>query len=380
MIKVLVYGMTDNYGGVESFIKNYYRYMDKSQVQFDFLTNTHQPIAFEAELEAMGAKIYKTCRRMPNPWRYHQEINQFFAQHGSQYDVFWMNAINLVNLDYLKLAKRYGIKRRIIHSHNSQNMADPVRGRIHQWHKEQVARYATDFWACSKEAVTFFYPPAIQGQARVINNAIDLAPVAFDPQLRHVKRQNLGIDEDTYLIGNVGRLHFQKNQSFLIQLAQYLKQNEQVKFRLYLIGLGPDQEALTQQIQNLGLEHHVIMAGSQTDIAAWLSAMDCFVMPSVFEGLPVAALEAQANGLPFLYAKDGIPPEVEIVREPYVKGLCLDDDLAIWADQLKTMLNLKRNDSAEIRNQFGKAGFDVQAAAKELQAEFCKEGGKNHGE
>ena len=119
MYKVLVFGMTSNMGGIESFIMSYYKRFDHSKIHFDFLCNTHDKVAYEDELHKLHSKIFKVTMRSKHPLRYKSELNSFFKRYATDYDCIWVNVNSLANIDYLKLAKKYGIKRRIIHSHNS---------------------------------------------------------------------------------------------------------------------------------------------------------------------------------------------------------------------------------------------------------------------
>lgn len=122
MYKILVFGMTENPGGVESVIMNYYHYMDKNTFHFDFLCNSYNKIAFEEEIISNGSQTFHFPARSKNYKKYKKELKNFFENNASKYDAIWVNVCSLANIDYLKMAKKYGIKRRIIHSHNSQNM------------------------------------------------------------------------------------------------------------------------------------------------------------------------------------------------------------------------------------------------------------------
>ena len=134
--KVLVFGMTENPGGVESVIMNYYRNIDLKRVHFDFLCNSYEPIAYEDELTSNGAKCFHFVARSKNPIKYHKELKTFFKKHADEYSAIWVNVCSLANIDYLKLAKKYGISKRIIHSHNSENMDSKLRGKLHEYNKK----------------------------------------------------------------------------------------------------------------------------------------------------------------------------------------------------------------------------------------------------
>lgn len=152
MFRILVFGMTENPGGVESFLMNYFRHIDKSKIQFDFLCNSHEFIAYEEEIRSSGSRIFHITARSKHWKKYSKELKKVFAGHASEWDAIWVNVCSLANIDYLKMAKKYGITKRIIHSHNSQNMDSWLRGILHKWNRLCLAGYATDFWACSENA------------------------------------------------------------------------------------------------------------------------------------------------------------------------------------------------------------------------------------
>lgn len=294
MYKILVFGMTENPGGVESVIMNYYHYMDKNTFHFDFLCNSYNKIAFEEEIISNGSQTFHFPARSKNYKKYKKELKNFFENNASKYDAIWVNVCSLANIDYLKMAKKYGIKRRIIHSHNSQNMDSRLRGILHKYNKKRIAYYVTDFWSCSKEASEWFYDSSIIKKSIIISNAIDVEKYCFDDVKRKKLRRDLKWEEN-YIIGNIGRLHFQKNQMFILDIFEKLIKKEP-KVRLILIGDGEDKTKLEKEIDKKKLNKYVYMAGIQKDICGWLSTFDLFLFPSKFEGLSMAAMEAQAKG------------------------------------------------------------------------------------
>lgn len=247
MYKILVFGMTENPGGVESVIMNYYHYMDKNTFHFDFLCNSYNKIAFEEEIISNGSQTFHFPARSKNYKKYKKELKNFFENNASKYDAIWVNVCSLANIDYLKMAKKYGIKRRIIHSHNSQNMDSRLRGILHKYNKKRIAYYVTDFWSCSKEASEWFYDSSIIKKSIIISNAIDVEKYCFDDVKRKKLRRDLKWEEN-YIIGNIGRLHFQKNQMFILDIFEKLIKKEP-KVRLILIGDGEDKTKLESLIE-----------------------------------------------------------------------------------------------------------------------------------
>ena len=362
MINVIVFGMTENPGGVESFLMNYYRNIDRDKISLDFLCNSYEKIAYEDEILAMGGKTFHISPRSKKPLTYKKELEAFFEKNAGNYDAIWVNVSSLANIDYLIYAKKYGIKKRIIHSHNSQNMDSRLRGLLHEKNRKVIDRYATDFWACSVDAGKWFYEDRLKNQIIYIHNAIDLEKMSFSEDKRNAVRKELGFT-DNLIIGNVGRLHFQKNQEFAVKIfAELLK--KRTDSRLVLVGQGPDKEKLEALASELGVSDNIFFAGVQSDIQAWLSAFDVFLFPSVFEGLSVAALEAQANGVPML-ASDGVIPK-ELKINSNFNFYSLDRSAADWADTLVSM-DKKRADRSDIRNKFGEAGYDIKTEARRLE-------------
>ena len=149
MYKVLVVGMTSNPGGMESVVRNYYQNIDKSKIQFDFLCVSQKPIAYEEEFRKNGAVIYRVTARSQNYIKFKIELFKFFRKHASKYQAIWQNECSLTNIDYLYYAKIFGIPKRIIHCHNSDNMGGALRFALHIFHQHMIRYIATDFWSCS---------------------------------------------------------------------------------------------------------------------------------------------------------------------------------------------------------------------------------------
>lgn len=361
MIKVLVIGMTDNPGGMESCIMNYYRNIDKVQMQFDFLTY-FDDMVYREEVIEKGSRIFVLPLKGKNPGKYKREVNYFFSKHALDYDVIWYNTCSLANIDYLKLAKKYGIKRRIIHAHNSQNDSSALKGLMHQLHRCIIGKYATDYWCCSWDAADYFFPKRICEVKNVlmINNAINVEKFKFDEEIRSEYRRNLQLD-DKIVIGNVGRFHMQKNHSFLIDIFYELVQKDS-RYFLLLVGQGDGETAIRNKVKKLGIEDKVSFLGARNDVDCLLQAMDLFLFPSLFEGLGIALVEAQAAGLVCFTSAVVVPQSVNLTG--LVKYISLEQSKQGWAEQiLKTDITLSRN---EYYKNVISAGFDIQREAVKM--------------
>ena len=362
-MRVLVFGMTENPGGVESFLLNYYRHIDREKIQFDFLCNSHNPVAYEDELIKLGGRTFHITARSQNYRLYQEELKQVFDEHAKEWDAIWVNVCSLANVDYLKIAKKYGITKRIIHSHNSQNMDGKLRVLLHKLNRLTIKNIATDFWACSEESAKWFYSGDALKKAVVIRNAIDVDRVQFDEEKRKAIREKYGWEKQ-FVIGNIGRLHFQKNQTFCLDIfSQYIKTNPDSV--MVFVGQGEDEQKLKAKTQELGIEDKVCFVGVQKDIQAWLSSFDLFLFPSLFEGLSVVALEAQANGITTLAADKVIPEEIKI-NDNFI-FFSLDNDDYTWSEKIKSLENMVRADKRIIHKGFLDKGFDIRIESQKLQ-------------
>lgn len=363
-MRILVFGMTENPGGVESFLVNYYRHINRNDIQFDFLCNSYEPVAYENELIELGGRCFHIVARSVNYRKYKSELETLFKEHASEWDAIWVNVCSLANIDYLKIAKKYGIKRRIIHSHNSQNMDSKLRGLLHFWNKLHIGNIATDFWACSEDAAKWFYSGKEFEKRIVIHNAIDVDRLKFNESKRNELREQYGW-LDKIVIGNVGRLHFQKNQSFALEIFKKVL-NKNKDCELVFVGQGDDEKTLRSKAEELGISTNVHFVGLQKDICAWLSCFDVFLFPSLFEGLSIAALEAQANGVPVLASKGVIPEEVKMVKN--FKFFELNDEPTAWAEELLQVIELGRIDFESVKNAFVVNGYDIENETVKLES------------
>lgn len=372
MKKILVVGMADNLGGVENVIINFYRRFDRKIFHFCFLINT-EDIPFSTEILKNDDEIYKIPKRSKNPILYYKKLNHFFKKRHDEFDAIWCNMCDLVNIDYLEFAKKYNIKTRIIHAHTSKNMGKSYRNLFHYLHKIRIMKLATDFWACSNSSGKYFYTKKIinSDKYKIINNAIDTKKYEFNISIRNEYRKFLNID-DKIVLGNVGRLHFGKNQLFIIDiLDKLLKINP--KFFLILVGEGKEREKIEYKISKMHLESNVLLLGKRNDVDNMLQSFDFFIFPSLFEGLPVSLIEAQASGIDILASE-------EIFDEQYIFGKniffeSLKNTDVLWADKIIKIMKLKNNrENNSIFNisEMKRKNFDLENEAKLLN-NFLKE-------
>ena len=341
MKRVLVFGMTENPGGVESVIMNYFRHLDRSKVQFDFLCNSEK-IAYEKEIIELGGTVFKVTPRKKNFYKFRQELKSFMRSEANKYDVIWVNVCSLVNIDYLVYAKKYGIPKRIIHCHNADNDGGKLKKVVHNYNKKQIRKYATHFWSCSDDAAEWFFNKEIIGGNcyRFIPNAIEVNRFKKNINIRKKIREEYGL-EGKVVVGHVGRFHFQKNHRFLIEIfAELVRRNND--FKLLLVGQGILEQEIKKMVQEKELSGNVIFCGVKNKVEDLYQAMDCFVLPSLSEGLGIVAVEAQANALPCVLS-DAVPKEVKVNKN--VCFYSLEKSPSQWADKIEQMIQMQINET-----------------------------------
>lgn len=360
MKRVLVVGFTENLGGVERLIYSYYKELNRDKLQFDFLINVEK-VPFRSKIEELGGRFFVIPRKTKNYIGYKKELKAFFDRHASEYIAFWFNSNSLANLDYLTYAYHYGIKKRIVHSHNTMETRGIVYKVCHQLNKGKARKMATDYWACSIDAGKFFFGEDIvrTDKFRVINNAINLNDFSFDEDKRTDWRRKIGIDDNVILYGNVGRLSYQKNHEFLLRIFKKLVlKNKDV--HLILIGTGELEEDIKKQIRDLNLEKYVDLMGRQFDIPGILQAVDVFLMPSHYEGLPIAAIEAQAAGIPCVLS-DTITKGVQFLDSCDYESISSEDKWVIAMEKAAKMPRCSNCTSIK------EAGFDIEEETAKLE-------------
>ena len=260
MIKILVFGITENPGGVESVIMNYYRSLDREKIQFDFLCNT-ETVAYETEILQLGGTVYRIPARRDERKAFFDALDQFMRDHASEYHGIWVNVCSLANIDYLVYAKKYGISKRIIHCHNADNGDSFLRGLLHRFNRLRIRRVATDFWSCSDEASKWFYGAGMTKNLnyRYITNAIDPGKFVMDKAVRADYRKKLSV-EKKLVIGHIGRFHFQKNHRFVLEVFREVRKLRS-EAELLLIGQGELTEEIKKAAETMGISDSVQFLG-----------------------------------------------------------------------------------------------------------------------
>ena len=337
-------------GGLETMLMNYYRKIDRSRVQFDFLVHRDFEADYDAEILSLGGKIHRLPQLNPFSKAYLTALDHFFASH-TEYRIVHCHLDCMAGIP-LKYAKKHGVPVRIAHSHSSNQTKD-LKYPMKLYFKRNIRKFATDLFACSAEAGKWMFGTA---NFRVLNNAIDAADYAFDAEVRAEVRKEFGIADDAFVIGHVGRFAPPKNHSFLAEvLAEAVKTNENATG--LLVGDGELRSATEEKIKDLGIAEHVVFTGVRSDVNRLLQAMDVFVFPSIYEGLPVSLVEAQAAGLPCLIS-DKVP--IECKKTELVTQIPLTLGAAGWAE---AVLEASRQPRGSTLEAIKAAGFDIEENA-----------------
>lgn len=355
--RVLEVFATLNRGGAESMLMNIYRKIDKNKLQFDFVANEREvPYEFEKEILDLGGRIFyvpkfnlinyvEYKKRWKELLQNHPEWKVIHAHHTSPATIIFdvANKLNRVTIAHSHIAGT----EKSLKFYLKKGLRYPL-------------RYKSDYlFACSRNASEWMFGNGKGKNAYILYNAIESEKFTFNPEIRRLKREELGLNGKT-VIGHVGRMENQKNHKFLIEIyEQYQKINPDSI--LLLIGEGALKIQLQKIVKEKNLEQKVRFLGSRLDISDLLQAMDVFVMPSFYEGLPVTLVEAQASSLPII-ASNTITDEVKVTD--LISFLSLNESARVWAEKINSKNLISRT------NQYGKivnSGYDVNDTAKQIQ-------------
>lgn len=344
-----------NRGGVETFIMNVYRELDKEKVQFDFAVLAAEHCDYDSEIQDYGGRIFRFSSPR-NLLKYYRELTDFFRTYSDYCIVHLHTESSLSIINSLFLAAR-GTRVRIAHSHSTQTN----RVLLHKCLRPIFVRTCTHFLACSKDAGIWLFGRRLMEQAKVkvIRNAVDASAYAYDRNVSVEVKRELGIT-GRFVIGHVGRFSAVKNHEFLIDVFREVHRNDP-KALLLLVGKGETEPVIREKVKKLGLTDDVLFLGLRSDVDMLMQAMDIFVLPSLYEGLPVTLIEAQAAGLPVI-AASSITDESDITG--LVAFVSLDESVERWAlEILSRKLQGRRNRGLEIQQK----GYDVRKVSQELQ-------------
>ena len=369
-VKVLYFVDRLKHGGIQQLLIEMLKHINKDKIQMDVLVfDDGQTYPLEEEVKKHGANLYKIDGWIKTPLSYINQkkaLDKFFEEHND-YKVIHFNSSSK-NFSILKEAKKYGVPIRITHAHSIDfQTKNQLKIKIGNILKKQLIKNATNYFACSKLAGEWLFGKEIikTNAFKIIHNAVDYNKFKFNEEIRNKIRNELQIDNNCILFGNAGRIVTLKNHTFLIDVFEKIHQKNK-NTKLIIIGTGEKEEEIKQKVNNLNLSNDVIFTGFKNNVNDYFSAIDAFLMPSLYEGLPVTCVEAQASGIP-CFLSDAITTEVKIADN--VKFISLEKTSEEWAKEiLKSDLQRKNNEI-----QLKEAGYFIENMLEELEKIYLGE-------
>lgn len=370
-VKVLYFVDRMLRGGIQTFVLENIKHMNRSKVQIDFLLlDDGNEYELEEELKSLGCEIYKLkgmwIRKITDFFKYDKMLDKFFKEHND-YKVVHLHSSSK-NYMVLKKAKKYGVPVRIAHSHNigfqSKSKMQILLGNVL---KPFLKYYSTDFFACSEIAGQWLFGKNIinADNFNVVHNAVDLERFKFDENVRKKIRNELNISDNTLLIGHVGRFSNQKNHGFLIDVFKEVN-NRIPNSKLLLIGVGEKEAFIREKVKCLNIENDVIFAGFRNNVNEYMCAMDKFVFPSLYEGLGLVLIEAQATGMKCFTSKDVVPQEAKV--SSLLEFIYLNNNAVEWSEKILD----SSCERVDVFNQIKRFGYDICDTADELEKFYMK--------
>ncbi len=360
MIRILHSVSNMDRAGIETMLMNYYRNIDRSKVQFDFLCNKKKKGAYDEEILSMGGKIYRTPGLNPLKFpKYLKYMRELFKEHP-EYNI--IHAHNgALGVYALYAARKNNIKHRIFHAHGASITFD-LKWPLKMFCRSRLLNNCNHNWTCGIEAARCYFgnKNVEKGNYTFVPNAIDVEKFAFSEETRNNIRKENNL-KDKFVIGHIGRFMKQKNHSFLVDIFNEIHKMDSSAVLVFL-GDGELEDEIRKKVSSLGLTDSVIFKGNVSNAHEWYQAFDVFVLPSVWEGLPVVGVEAQAASLPCVFSAS-VTKEIKLTDN--AKFISLDDNAKAWADEIiKSKNNSIRKD---MTGEISKAGYNIKVEAYKLQ-------------
>lgn len=364
-IKVLyINGNTMKRGGIESYMMNYYRHFDHDKIKVDFVVLGFEEGAYDDEIAALGGKVYHVPKKSKNYFGYLRGLRKIF--NTGEYKIVHSH-LDAMSMTVLKQAKKCNIPIRIAHSHNTQHLTNNfIKILINEYARKTIKDYATHLFSCSEVAGRWLFgnEAVKEGKVSIIKNAIEIDKFTFDEEKRKDFRRKLGISQNEFVIGHVGRFDYQKNHEFLLDVfADVLRTVQNAK--LILVGDGDLREKIENKISTLNIKNNVILLGVREDVDNLYNLFDLFLLPSHFEGLGIVVIEAQTNGLPCIVS-DAVPKEAKVTEK--IKFLD-SNDIKLWSKMILEFSNIKI-DRKICKKHIATLGYEINTEAKRLQKTY----------
>lgn len=352
-------------GGVESVVMNYYRHIDRSKIQFDFICDEDSTNIPYDEINSLGGKVI-LIPPYQKVIKYHNELKKVLKD--GNYKIVHSH-INTLSVFSLWAAKSAGVPIRIAHSHSTTNKKEKKKNLLKKVLRPFSKVFATDYMSCSELAGRWLFgnKEYDNGNVYLLNNAIDLDKFKYDEEEKEKKRKELNIEDDTLVIGHVGRFVEQKNHRFLVDIFNEIYKRNANSI-LLLAGHGPLMEEIEIKVKNLGLEKNVKFLGQRKDINELYQAFDVFCLPSLYEGLPVVGVEAQATGLLCVFSDD-MTKETKVLDT--TEFLSLNQSVEEWANTILKKYELFKRKNCTI--EISKKDFNIKKEANKLTQKYYEE-------
>lgn len=360
--RVLVYGLvaSKTFGGIGSFLTEMNRHMSGNTV-FDYVIEGSE-CSIQDRIEASGGKIYYISNRVKNPIKNLQENKRVLKELRKTHDTVYFNLSTLGWIEPIKMAVKLGYHV-VLHSHNSRLLVEDFKHRfVYKINKDRVSHLKATRLSCSKKATEYMYSP--DNSVEFIHNAVDIDTFRFNPVDRQQIRRELNISENTKIIGFVGRLCDQKNVLFLPDILAEVKANSNENVVMIVIGEGNQRKLLTDKIEQLNLQNYILMLGDRADVSRYYNAFDVFVLPSLYEGLPIVMVEAQVSGLPCVVS-DVITSEANISGNVTFLPIY---DASIWGEVICEKLKNKNTNRELMSEKLKDSDFDIDHEALRLES------------
>lgn len=351
-------------GGVESVVMNYYRHIDRNKIQFDFICDDDSTNIPYKEIEKLGGKVI-LIPPYQKLFKYHKELKKVLKE--GNYKIVHSH-INTLSVFSLFAAKSAGVPIRIAHSHSTTNKKEKKKNLLKQVLRPFSKVFATDYMCCSELAGRWQFgnKEYDNGNVYLLNNAIDLDKFKYDEKVRKTKRKELNIDDDTLVIGHIGRFVPVKNHDFLLDIFEKIN-IKHANSILLLAGQGPLEQKIKNKVKKLNLSKKVKFLGQRNDVSELYQVFDAFLLPSLYEGLPVVGVEAQATGLLCIFSDD-MTKETKVLNT--TKFISLNNTPEEWADMvLDDLQNYKRQN---VMDSITQKNFNIKNEAKKLEKKYEK--------
>ena len=363
-IRVLeLFGEPISYGGQESFVIGALTHMDMTDLTIDCCTPYYCDNENHRDtIRKLGGEVYEFGLAF-EPGKSRGNVEEPLAAFlgAKSYDVVHIHSGSTTFLSKAsRVAKLAGTRKVIVHSHATVERVSFKKRLIREYAAFDMRRFPDEYCACSEQAGRVKYTDDVMNKLVIIKNGVDINEFRYDSSARKKMRNAIGVSDDAFVVGHVGRFSPEKNHDFLLRVfSEVCLVAEDA--RLLLVGDGPTMDEIRELSHRLGIKDKVVFTGNTSDVASYLQAMDVFVFPSVFEGLGIVAIEAQAAGLPVV-ASNTVPLDAKITEN--YRCLSLDAGISIWRDAIVEFRGLTRKDQSDM---IVEAGFDVNGTAATLR-------------